>query len=144
MDSAWLIIITGNKYNKMIKFINSKWMRLSILLRPRQITPSSISIILHMIWKPNSTSSSSSCSSYSLNEWSVSHFCFHNQNNSTSSPGLLGWQFITCRRLHFWRHFLVKHKTLPNLVISNWLWGIMRVLLANKNWGTGPGCIKPS
>ena len=24
---------------------------------------------------------------------------------------------------------------LPNLVISNWLWGIMRVLLANQNWG---------
>ena len=33
---------------------------------------------------------SSSCSSYSWNEWSVRHFCFHNQNNSTSSPGLLG------------------------------------------------------
>ena len=24
--------------------------------------------------------------------------------------------------LHFLRHFLVKHKILPNLVISNWLW----------------------
>ena len=35
-------------------------------------------------------SPSSSCSSYSWNEWSVRHFCFHNQNNSTSSPGLLG------------------------------------------------------
>ena len=29
-------------------------------------------------------------SSYSWNEWNVRHFCFHNQNNSTSSPGLLG------------------------------------------------------
>ena len=29
-------------------------------------------------------------SSYSWNEWDVRHFCFHNQNNSTSSPGLLG------------------------------------------------------
>ena len=35
--------------------------------------------------------------------------------------------------LHFWRHFLVKHKILPNVVISNWLWWIMRVLLANQN-----------
>ena len=29
---------------------------------------------------------------------------------------------LICRRLHFWRHFLVKHKILPNLVTSNWLW----------------------
>ena len=29
-------------------------------------------------------------SSYSRNEWNVRHFCFHNQNNSTSRPGLLG------------------------------------------------------
>ena len=29
-------------------------------------------------------------SSYSWNEWKVRHFCFHNKNNSTSSPGLLG------------------------------------------------------
>ena len=34
-------------------------------------------------------SSSSSRSSYSWNEWSVRHFSFHNQNNSTSFPGLL-------------------------------------------------------
>ena len=33
---------------------------------------------------------SSSCSSYSWNEWSVRHFSFHNENKSTSSPGLLG------------------------------------------------------
>ena len=33
---------------------------------------------------------SSSCSSYTWNEWSVRHFTFHNKNNSTSSPGLLG------------------------------------------------------
>ena len=25
---------------------------------------------------------------YSWNEWTARHFCFHNQNNSTSSPGL--------------------------------------------------------
>ena len=42
---------------------------------------------------------------------------------------------LTCRRLHVWRHFLVKHKIFPNLVISNWLWWIMHVLLANQNWG---------
>ena len=35
-------------------------------------------------------SPSSSCRSYSWNEWSVGHFCLDNQNNSTSSPGLLG------------------------------------------------------
>ena len=35
------------------------------------------------------TSPSSSCSSYSWNEWSVRHFSFHNENKSTSSPGLL-------------------------------------------------------
>ena len=32
---------------------------------------------------------SSSCSSYSWNEWSVRHFS-HKENNSTSSPGPLG------------------------------------------------------
>ena len=73
-------------------------------------------------------SHSSSCSSCSWNEWNVCHLFFHNQNNSTSSPGLLGNSALTCSGLHFWRHFLVKHKILPNLVISNWLWWIMRVL----------------
>ena len=32
-------------------------------------------------------------SSYSWDEWNVRHFCFNNQNNSTSSPGLLGWRY---------------------------------------------------
>ena len=36
---------------------------------------------------------------------------------------------LPARTLHFWRHFLVKHKILPNLVVNNWLWWIMRVLL---------------
>ena len=62
-------------------------------------------------------------------------FCFRNQNNSTSSPGLLGNGALTCSRLHFWRHFLFKHKILPNLVISNWLWWNVHVFLANQNWG---------
>ena len=105
--------------------------------RSRRITPSEISVILHMIRKPNSiivllfiqnnfknkltcidvkfifdslrlglSSSanilqkadvtliaiilpSSSCSSYSWNEWSVHYFSFYNENNSISSPGLL-------------------------------------------------------
>ena len=35
-------------------------------------------------------SQSSSCSSYSWNELSVRHVSFHNENNSTSSPGPLG------------------------------------------------------
>ena len=77
----------------------------------------------------------SSCSSYSWNEWNVHHFFFHNQNNSTSSSGLLGNGALTCSGLHFWCHFFVKHKILPNLVISIWLWWIMCVLLANQNWG---------
>ena len=34
-------------------------------------------------------SPSSSCSSFSWNEWNVPHFFFHNQNNSTSSPGIM-------------------------------------------------------
>ena len=79
-------------------------------------------------------SPSSSCSSYSWNEWNVRHFFFHNRNNSTSSPGLLGNGALTCSGLHFRSHFLVKHKILPNLVISNWLWWVMRVLLSTQNW----------
>ena len=80
-------------------------------------------------------SPSSSCSSYSSNEWNVCN-CWnvHNQNNSTLSPGLLVNGALTCSGLHFLRHFVVKHKILPNLVISNWLLWIMRVLLANQNW----------
>ena len=39
------------------------------------------------------------------------------------------------RTLHFRRHFFVKHKILQNLVISNWLQSIIRVLLANQNRG---------
>ena len=69
------------------------------------------------------------------NEWSVPHFCFYNQNNSTSSPGLLGNGALTCSGLHFWPHFFVKHKILLNSVTSNWVWWIMRVLLATRNWG---------
>ena len=34
---------------------------------------------------------------------------------------------LTCSGLHFLRYFLVKQKILPNLVIINWLWWIMRV-----------------
>ena len=49
-------------------------------------------------------------------------FFFHDQNHSTSSTGLLGNSALTCSGLHFLRHFLVKHKILPNLVISNQLW----------------------
>ena len=81
------------------------------------------------------TSPSSSCSSYSWNEWSVGHFVFRTK---ITQPRLQVFSVngaLTCRRLHFLRHFLVKLKILPNLVISNWLWLIMRVLLANQNWG---------
>ena len=43
--------------------------------------------------------------------------------------------FGTLSKDLIFNNFLVKHKILPNLVISNWLWWIMRVLLANQNWG---------
>ena len=62
---------------------------------------------------------SSSCSTYSWNEWSVRHFCFHNQNNSTLSPGLLGNGALTCSGLHFWRHFLIKRKIFPTEKADN-------------------------
>ena len=39
-------------------------------------------------------SPSSNCSSYSWNEWSVRHFSFRNESNSTSSPGLVGYRCI--------------------------------------------------
>ena len=42
---------------------------------------------------------------------------------------------LTCKNAAFLTSFLVKHKILPNLVISNWLWRIMRLLLANQNRG---------
>jgi len=77
-------------------------------------------------------SPSSNFSSHSWNEWNVRHF-FSQPNYPTSSPGLLGNGALTCRGLHFRHHFLVKHKIFPNLVISNWLWWIMRMLLADQN-----------
>ena len=55
--------------------------------------------------------------------------------DSTSSPGLLGNGALTCSGLHFWPHFFVKRKILLNSVTSNWVWWIMRVLLATRNWG---------
>ena len=61
-------------------------------------------------------------------------FQFHNQNNSTSSPEVFSVNgALIGENAAFWRHFLVKHKILPNLVIVNWLWWIKRALLANQN-----------
>ena len=60
-------------------------------------------------------------------------FCFYNQNNSTPPQGFSVNGALTYKNAAFWRHFLVKHRILPNLVISNWLWRIKRVLLANQN-----------
>ena len=66
----------------------------------------------------------SSCSSYSWNgEWSVRHFSFHNLTTKTtqSRPQVfLVNSTLTCRSLHFWRQFLVKHKILPKLVMVNY------------------------
>ena len=77
---------------------------------------------------------SSSSSSYSWNEWSVHHFSFTTKTTQPRPQVFSVKGALTCRRLHFWRHFLIKHKIFPNFVISNWLWWIMRVLLANQNW----------
>ena len=72
-------------------------------------------------------SPSSSRSSYAWNEWNARHIFFflHSQNIGA----------LPCSGLHFWRHFLVKHKILPDLVISNWFWLIIHVPVANQNWG---------
>ena len=80
-------------------------------------------------------SPSSSCSSYSWNEWSVRHFSFTTKTTQTRPQVFLVNRVLTCRRLHFLLRFLVKHKILPNLVMSNCLWWIMHELLANQNWG---------
>ena len=40
---------------------------------------------------------------------------------------------LTCRKLHFWRHWFINHKILPNFVICSWLWWIMHMLLANQS-----------
>ena len=65
------------------------------------------------------TSPSSSCSSYSLNGWSVGHFVFTTKTTRPRPQVFSVNSSLTCKRLHFWRHFLVQHKILPNLVISN-------------------------
>ena len=78
-------------------------------------------------------SPSSSFSSYSWNEWNVRHF-FSQPKQLDLVPRSSRNGALTCSGLHYWRHFLVKH-ILPNLVINNWLWWIMRVLLVNQNWG---------
>ena len=132
--------------------------------RPRRITPSEIATILHMIRKPNSMiallfiqSSSSDVALrvifllfllcfyplfrpvpavvLTLETSEVSAILVFTTKTTQSRPQVFSVNgALTCRRLHFW-HFLVKDKILPNLVVSNWLWWIMCVLLANQNWG---------
>ena len=95
--------------------------------RPPSCLPTVFSMFLAII------SPSSSCSSYSWNEWNVRH---HDTKTTQPRPQVFSVNgALTCSGLHFWRHFLVKHKILPNLVISNWLWWIMYVLLANQSQG---------
>ena len=81
-------------------------------------------------------SPSSGCSSYSWKEWNVRHF-FFTTKTAQPCPQVFSVTLpvLTCSGLRFWRRFFIKHKILPNLVISNWLWWIMRVFLANQNWG---------
>ena len=133
--------------------------------RPRRITPSEIATILHMIRKPNSMIALLFIQNISsdvalrvifllfllcfyplfrpvpaavltLETSEVSAILVFTTKTTQSRPQVFSVNgALTCRRLHFWRHFLVKHKILPNLVISNWLWWIMRVLLAKQNLG---------
>ena len=128
--------------------------------RPRRITPSSISIILRKIRKPNSiivllfiqnnllfllcfyplfrlVPAVVGCYVVLTLETSeVSAILVFTTKTTQSRPQVFSVNVaLTCKRLHFWRHFVVKHKILPNLVISNRLWWIIRVLLANQNWG---------
>ena len=56
---------------------------------PRPITPSQT---LSYIYMEKAGLIHNSPGSYSWNKWNVRHFCFHNQNNSTSFPGFLGWR----------------------------------------------------
>ena len=80
-------------------------------------------------------SPSSSCSSYFWNERNVRHFFFTTKTTQPRPQVFSVNGAFTCSGLHFWRHFLIKHIILPNLVIRNWLWWIIRVLLADQNWG---------
>ena len=103
--------------------------------RPRRVTPSEISssCVLALrgmflaITLPRS---------YSWKEWNVPHFLFSQPKQLNLVPRSSRLTVpLPARTLHFWRHFLVKHKIRPNFVISNWLLWIMRALLANQNRG---------
>ena len=132
-------------------------MKLSVLWRIMEIeegviriTPSEISLVLHMIRKPNSITDCfiihslkiipslktylKHASSYSWNEWNVRHFVSTTKTTQPRPQVFSVNGALTCKNAaFFWRHFLAKHKILPNLVISNWLWWIMGVPLANQN-----------
>ena len=49
-------------------------------------------------------------------------FFFSQPKQLNLVPGFPVNGTLTCSGLHFCSHFLVKHKILPNLVISSWLW----------------------
>ena len=74
-------------------------------------------------------------SSYSWNEGNVRHFCFHNQLLNLVPRASRLTVHLPARKLYFWLHRFINSKILPNLIISGWLWWIMRLLLANQNWG---------
>ena len=67
----------------MLTFIDVKF--IFDIARLRLFSPANILPIADAIISP-------SC--YSWKEWNVRHFCCHNQNNSNSSPGLLGLRRI--------------------------------------------------
>ena len=78
-----------------VKFIfDSVRLDLSSSINILQIADVALRVVFLALISPGS-----SCSSYSWNEWSVRQFSFHNENNSISSPGLLGNGALTCRRL---------------------------------------------
>ena len=134
-------------FQQIIYNIIYQWMRLSILWRimeieegvirrgrtPRRITPSEISIIVHMIRKPNSIIvllffqkplfRLVPAAVLNLETSEVSAILVFRTKTTQPRPQVFSVNgVLTCKRLHFWRHFLLKDKILPNLVISKCFW----------------------
>ena len=59
-------------------------------------------------------------SCYSWNEWNVRHFCFHNQNNSTSSPIWPRRNLAEGGCLVSWFHFTLCRYSLGHVARRNY------------------------
>ena len=103
--------------------------------RPRRVTPSEISSSCVLALRGRFLAITLP-RSYPWKERNVPHFLFSQPKQLNLVPRSSRLTVpLPARTLHFWRHFLVKHKILSNFVISNWLLWIMRALLANQNRG---------